>query len=266
VIGGAQQSTTTSTQQDTQVTTIVQQLDSQGPAVVERISTQFQDVACTPENARRLVEALHGGTSVTLNSNGQTATFTPTGTLGYGETYVALALAAEALHQAGVTGCATPDQWKAVLMGGPLSGAGTSSSMTSTSSSASSSSNFPGILALHSQGQGWGQVAQATHVQLGQVVSSARTFTNGSTSSSPSSSSWNSQQNSSSNSDTMIGRDRNQDNDQNRDQNNDQHRRRDRNRDRSGSGSQNSDPSSSSNNSGSSSSESSSSSSPTQDR
>lgn len=162
-----------STQTDTQVTTIVQQLDAQGPAVIERISTQFADVACTPENARQLVEALHSGSSVTLSADGKTASFTPTTHLGYGDAYIALALAAEALRNAGVTGCATPEQWKAVLLGGPLSAAGTTVSSTTTSASASSSSEFPGILKLHSEGQGWGQVAQTTHVQLGQVVSSA---------------------------------------------------------------------------------------------
>jgi hypothetical protein len=139
--------------------------------VVERISTQFADVTCTPDNARKLVDALHGGTSVTLSADGKTATFTPTAKLGYGEAYIALALAAEALRQAGITGCATPDQWKAALMGGPLAG----SISTASSASASSSSNFPGILALRAQGQGWGQIAQTTNVQLGQVVSSAQT-------------------------------------------------------------------------------------------
>lgn len=148
--------------------------------MVERISTQFADVACTPENARMLVDALHSGTSVTLTSdvNGETktATFTPVSSgLGYGEAYIALALAAEALRGAGVTGCATPDQWKAVLLGGPLAAADSTSTSTTSVASATSSSHFPGILALRSQGQGWGQIAATTNVQLGQVVSNART-------------------------------------------------------------------------------------------
>lgn len=171
-------SVATSTQTDTQVTTIVQQIDAQGPVVVERITTQFADVACSPENARQLVEALHGGTAVTLSADGKTATFTPTSKLGYGEAYITLALAAEALRSAGITGCATPEQWQAVLMGGPLVAAGTTTTATTRSASASSSSNFPGILALRSQGQGWGQIAQATNVQLGQVMSSARSSLN----------------------------------------------------------------------------------------
>jgi len=157
---------------------VVQQIDSAGPVVVERISTQFADVACTPDNARMLVEAIHNGTAVTLSADGKSATFTPTGRLGYGETYIALSLAAEALRQAGVTGCASPEQWQAVLLGGPLTAAGTTATVTSRSASASSSSNFPGILALHAQGRGWGQIAQQNHVQLDQVVSSANSSLN----------------------------------------------------------------------------------------
>jgi hypothetical protein len=169
----------TSTQSDTQVTTLVQQIDAQGPMVVDRIKTQFATVACTPQNVQMLVDALHNGTSVTLSSEGKTATFTPTRTgLGYGEAYIALALAAEALRNAGVTGCATPEQWQAALVGGPLAATSTTSTSTTRSASASSSSNFPGILTLRSQGQGWGQIAQTTNVQLGQVMSSAHSSLN----------------------------------------------------------------------------------------
>ncbi|HTL67973.1 MAG TPA: hypothetical protein VL200_09950 [Lacunisphaera sp.] len=158
--------TSTSAQADTQVTTIVQQIDTQGPAIVERVSTEFSDVACTPENARMIFEAIHSGDEVSLSINGQSASFRLSGQLGYGDAYIALALAAEALRSAGITGCATPEQWRAVLMGGQLTGSETSTSTVSTT-------RFPGILTLKSQGQGWGQVAQATHVQLGQVVSRA---------------------------------------------------------------------------------------------
>lgn len=151
--------------------------------MVTQIASQFSDLACTNENARMLVEGLRSGTPVTLTSGqgsqAKSATFTsPVSNLGYGEAYIAIALAAEALRSAGVSGCATPDQWKAALMGGPLSAAGTSSTSTSTSAKASSSSQFPGILTLRSQGQGWGRIAQSTNVKLGQVLSSAQTSLN----------------------------------------------------------------------------------------
>jgi hypothetical protein len=161
------------------VTTFVQQIDAQGPAVMSRITTQFADIACTPENAKLLVDSLHGGTSVTLNASGKTATFTPSSKpLGYGEAYIALALAAEALRNAGVTGCATPEQWQAVLLGGPLAATGTATSSTTRIASGSASSRFPGILALRSQGQGWGQIAQSANIQLGQVMSNAHSSLN----------------------------------------------------------------------------------------
>jgi hypothetical protein len=154
---------------DVQVKTVVQQIDAQGPAVVQRISTRFADVACSEENARLLVEALHNGSSVTLRGDdGKTATFTPNVKLGYGEAYIAMALAAEALQKAGITGCATPEQWQAVLMGGQLSGGTVRTTSVTTE-------RFPGILVLHSQGGGWTKVAQTTNVELNQVVSQANT-------------------------------------------------------------------------------------------
>lgn len=152
---------------DVQVQTVVQQIDAQGPVVVERISSHFADVACSQENARLLVEALHNGASVTLRGDdGKTATFTPNVKLGYGEAYMAMALAAEALQKAGITGCASPEQWQAVLMGGQLSG-GVATTTVQTE-------RFPGILVLHSQG-GWTKVAQTTNIELNQVVSQANT-------------------------------------------------------------------------------------------
>lgn len=153
---------------ETQVRTVVQQIDAQGPVVVERISTEFADATCTQENARALVAALHDGTSVTLrNEDGQTATFTPTVHLGYGDAYIALAVAVQALHDAGITGCASPAQWQAVLLGGELAGPSVRTTSVTTE-------RFPGVLVLHEQG-GWTKVAQTTHVQLNQVVSQANT-------------------------------------------------------------------------------------------
>jgi hypothetical protein len=172
---GAQSNVTTTAQTDTEVRTIVQQIDQQGPAVVQRATTQFADLACTEENARQIMTALRNGTSVTLTGDdGESATFAPTGQLGYGEAYIAMALAAETLRANGVTDCAKPEQWRAVFLGGPLSAAGT----TTTTASTTSTTSFPGILVLREQGQGWGQIARTSNVQLGQVVSSARSSLN----------------------------------------------------------------------------------------
>lgn len=156
---------------ETAVTTFVQQLDAQGPAVVQQIQTQVGDLACSPDTIQNLVEALHDGKSVTINANGQSATFNASGAhLGYGEAYIALAMAAQELHNAGVSTCATPEQWQSVLLGGPLNVTNTSSS-TNSYASASGSTQFPGIITLHNQGQGWGQIAQSNNIQLGQIVS-----------------------------------------------------------------------------------------------
>jgi hypothetical protein len=156
------------TEVDAEVRTVVQQIDAQGPVVVERITTRFADATCTEENARALVEALHNGTSVTLRGDdGQTATFTPSARLGYGEAYIAMSLAVEALRQNGITGCASPAQWQAVLMGGQLSGGTVTTTSVSTE-------RFPGILVLREQG-GWTKVAQTTNVQLNTIVSQANT-------------------------------------------------------------------------------------------
>lgn len=157
------------------MTTFVRQLDAQGPAVVQRITTHVGDLACSDDLVENLVEALHSGQSVTLTSNvnGETksATFNADGTkLGYGEAYIAIALAAQQLRNAGVTGCASPEQWQAVLLGGPLEISSTTSS-TNSFASASGSSTVPGIVTLHRQGQGWGKIAQSANLQLGQVIS-----------------------------------------------------------------------------------------------
>lgn len=168
-----QVATTTSTVSDAQVTTFVQELDAQGPAVVQRASTVVGDLACSQDTIQNLVDALHSGKSVTITSdvNGQkkSATFNASGAhMGYGEAYIALALAAQELRNAGITSCATPEQWQAVLLGGPI----TTSVATSTTASGGAT-QFPGIVTLHTQGQGWGQIAQTTNVQLGQVINTS---------------------------------------------------------------------------------------------
>jgi hypothetical protein len=162
---------------DTQVTTFVQQLDAQGPAVVQRVSTQVGDLACSQDTIENLVDALHSGKTVTITSNvngqPQSAQFNASGAhLGYGEAYIALALAAQELRNAGVSSCATPDQWQAALIGGPLNTSVTSST-TNSYAAAGGSTQFPGIVTLHSQGQGWGQIAQSTNLQLSQVVNNS---------------------------------------------------------------------------------------------
>jgi hypothetical protein len=168
--GGGAVNSTYATVNDAAVTTFVQQLDVQGPAVVQRVSTQLGDLACSQDTVQSLVEALHTGKSVTITANGQSSTFNAEGAhMGYGEAYLALAMAGQELRDAGVSSCATPEQWHAVLLGGPLQVTNTSSSSNSFAS-ASGSRQVQGIVTLRNQGQGWGQIAQSNNIQLGQIV------------------------------------------------------------------------------------------------
>lgn len=159
-----------STVSDAQVTTVVQQLDAAGPAVADELVPQVGELACSPQTVQNLVRALHDGSTVTLtadvNGQPQSATFNPNGAhVGYGEAYLAVAMAAQELRDSGITSCATPEQWQAALIGGSLT----------TASATTGPVQLPGIVTLRSQGQGWAQIAQTTHVQLGPVVSSIRT-------------------------------------------------------------------------------------------
>jgi len=162
----------TSTDDEGEVTTVIQQIDSEGPVAVDRITTSIGDLACTPDDARLIVEGLHSGTTITLNANGNggSVTIQPTVQLGYGEEYIALAVAADELREAGITSCATPEQWRAVLLGGSFSVSGTTR--------VSGPTEFPGVLVLRSRGEHWGRIAQSTHVQLHQVVSRAHSSFN----------------------------------------------------------------------------------------
>lgn len=127
-----------------------------------RIGARFTDFAGSADYATALVTGLHSGTTVTLTSTvdgvATTAEFTPaTGQLGYGNTFISLALAQESLAKAGITR-PTPAQIVAALNGGTVTGSnGTAIALT-------------GVLTLRAAGQGWGDIAQALDVKLGRVL------------------------------------------------------------------------------------------------
>ena len=81
----------------------------------------------------------------------------PTGKMGYGNVFISLALAKQQLSQAGITQ-PTPSKLQAALVGG------------SVTNSQGAATNLQGVLALRSQGMGWGQIAQAHGTKLGTVV------------------------------------------------------------------------------------------------
>ncbi|HEX7632011.1 MAG TPA: hypothetical protein VF388_07760 [Lacunisphaera sp.] len=140
-------------------------------APAARIGAKFTTFAGSADNATALVTGLHDGTAITLSStvNGQTTTttFTPaTGKLGYGNTFIALALAQGSLAKAGITS-PTPAQIQAALNGGPVTGSsGTAVTLT-------------GVLTLRATGEGWGDIAKTLDLKLGRISHDLRVAENG---------------------------------------------------------------------------------------
>ncbi len=142
---------------------------SQGNVKVEsRIGSDFNTFAGSTANSSSLVTGLRTGSDVTLSSTDAkgvttTTTFTPpTGKMGYGNVYTSLALAKQQLAGVGITD-PTAQQIQASLMGGNVTLAnGDTRTLT-------------GVLALRSQGMGWGQIAQNLGYKLGPVISGMKT-------------------------------------------------------------------------------------------
>lgn len=151
--------------------TEVQQTDTlaarHGATQVEsRIASDFTTFAGSEANAQNLVTGLRNGTLITLtgmSSTGGTSTTTliidnPTRPMGYGNVTISLALAKQQLASYGITD-PTSEQLQAALTGGTIT---TSSGQTVT---------LNGILTQRAAGMGWGAIANAQGVKLGQVIS-----------------------------------------------------------------------------------------------
>jgi len=103
---------------------------------------RYTALAGSKQNATSLVNGLRDGKEVKLTKGTATETFTPpTGKMGYGNVDHALALAAASLEKKGITQ-PTPAQLEASLMD---------------------------VLKMRADGMGWGQIAQARGVKLGDV-------------------------------------------------------------------------------------------------
>ena len=108
---------------------------------------RYTALAGSKQNATSLVNGLREGTEVKLTKGTTSETFTPpTGKMGYGNVDNALALATASLEKKGITQ-PTPAQLEASLME---------------------------VLKLRAAGQGWGQIAQAQGVKLGEVKRSEK--------------------------------------------------------------------------------------------
>jgi len=167
------QTTSTSSDIDKQTQLLNTTAENKGQTqVATKIASSFTNLAGSQDNALTLVRALRDGSKVTLTTTTPgtgtdpgttTATsFTPpTGKMGWGNVFNALALAQDSLARAGITN-PTNAQLQAALMGGDV----TNSNGTTTT--------MKGILQMRADGMGWGQIAQASGTKLGPVVSSIK--------------------------------------------------------------------------------------------
>ena len=128
------------------------------------LASNYADFAGSQKNADALVSGLRNDSSIILTSSNpfvSSATFTPaTDKLGYGNVNIALALAKADLARAGITQ-PTPTQLAAALNGGTFMTLGGPITMA-------------GVLAMRSDGMGWGRIAQEMGGKLGTIVSSSR--------------------------------------------------------------------------------------------
>lgn len=138
--------------------------------VATKIASSFGNLAGSDANTLKLVQALRNGTAVTLTTTtsgtgtGTTSTATitpPTGKMGWGNVFISLALAKDALARVGITNPTTA-QLQAALTGGEVVGAD------------GKTVALKGILQMRADGMGWGQIAQASGTKLGPVVSSIK--------------------------------------------------------------------------------------------
>jgi transcriptional regulator len=137
--------------------------------VTDALGDLFATFAGSEDNAQALITGLHNGTAVDLTTtvDGQTATSTiapATGKLGYGNVFLALALAQEELTKLGIT---QPNaaQIQAALNGG---------SVTTGTGATAVTTQLSGVLVLRDQGMGWRQVAQSLNVDLGMAIRDSR--------------------------------------------------------------------------------------------
>ncbi|HJY76626.1 MAG TPA: hypothetical protein VKE95_08335 [Burkholderiales bacterium] len=125
----------------------------------DRLVDKFTRFAGSKANAESLVNGLRNDQQVTLTSaQGTTTSFTPkTDKMGFGSVNIALTLAKATLAQQGITR-PTPQQIEAALNGGTVT---TSSGKQVT---------FTGILTQRANGMGFGKIAQANGLKLGELL------------------------------------------------------------------------------------------------
>lgn len=123
----------------------------------DQLVERYTALAGSKQNAESLVRGLREGDTVTLSRwNGSVMFIPPTGKLGYGNVDQALAIAAASLEKHGITSPSATELATA-LMGGNV--------VTPRSGTVA----LDGVLKMRAEGKGWGQIAQAYGVKLGEV-------------------------------------------------------------------------------------------------
>lgn len=135
--------------------------------VQTRMVSEFSAFAGSETNAESLVTGLRSGTPITLTSPSSGGTITmltfdpPTRPMGHGNVFISLALARQQLSGYGITDPA-PQEIQAALTGGTI---------TTGSGATTTTITLKGILTQRAEGMGWGAIANANGMNLGQVVS-----------------------------------------------------------------------------------------------
>jgi hypothetical protein len=126
----------------------------------DELVSKFTTFAGSTANAQALVDGLRSGGDITLQSTTPTvpdATFNaPTAPMGFGNIKIALSLAQAQLSAQGITQ-PTPAQIETALLGGSLN-------------APNGTVDVPGVLAMRSAGQGWGEIAHALGFKVGDLM------------------------------------------------------------------------------------------------
>lgn len=128
----------------------------------EQLVERYTDLAGSKENAESLVRGLRDGETVTLSYwPGSVILIPPTGKMSNANVEQALGLAQASLAKHGLTDPTAPELAYA-LMGGNIK------------TPVSGTLAFGGVLKLRAAGKGWGQIAQAYGVKLGEAKASTK--------------------------------------------------------------------------------------------
>ena len=132
---------------------------------VQSVDGRFGAFAGSTENLQSLATGLRHGTEITLvGTGGESLSFTPpTRPMGYGNISHALDLSSRQLAALGITD-PTAEEIRAAMLGG-------------TVTTPDGEATLQGVLALRSQGMGWGQIAHTLGLKPGRQVSTATTPT-----------------------------------------------------------------------------------------